>query len=89
MTAETIKIMKYKAENSRGRGKDELIQAYKSYSDYEFPEKQTRHPRCENAADSVLCTPTHDECKLPNCKSVLRKCTVYRAIDITAIEMDT
>ena len=58
-----IKIMKDKAENSRGRGKYELTQAYKSYADYEFPEKQTRNPRCENAADSVLCTPTNDECK--------------------------
>ena len=37
--------MKYKAENSRGRGKYELTQAYKSYDDYAFPEKQTRHPR--------------------------------------------
>ena len=58
MAAETIKTMKEKAENSRGRGKDELTQAYKSYADYAFPEKQTHHPRCKNAADSVLCTPT-------------------------------
>ena len=35
-----LKIMKYKAENSRGRGKDELTQAYKSYADYTFPEKK-------------------------------------------------
>ena len=70
-----LKIMKDKAENSRGRGKDELTQAYKSYADYAFPEKQTRHPRCENAADSVLCTSTNDECKFPNWKCVLRKCT--------------
>ena len=59
-----LKIMKEKAENSCGRGKDELTQAYKSYAGHAFPEKQTRHPRCENAADSVLCTPTNDECKL-------------------------
>ena len=32
-----LKTMKKKAENSRGRGKDELTQAYKSYSDYAFP----------------------------------------------------
>ena len=32
-----LKIMKDKPENSRGRGKDELNQDYKSYSDYEFP----------------------------------------------------
>ena len=37
--------MKDKAENSRGRGKDELTQDYKSYADYEFTEKETRHPR--------------------------------------------
>ena len=44
---------------------------------------------CKNAADSVLCTPTNDECKLPNWKCVLRKCTVCRAIDLPAVEMDT
>ena len=42
-----LKIMKDKAENSRGRGKYELTQAYKSYAAYAFPEKETRHPRCE------------------------------------------
>ena len=68
--------MKNKAENSRGRGKYELTQAYKSYSDYAFTEKETCHKRCKNVADSVLCTPTNDECKYPNWKCVLRKCTV-------------
>ena len=34
-----LKIMIDKAENSRGRGKYELTQAYKSYADYAFPEK--------------------------------------------------
>ena len=84
-----LKIMKEKAENSRGRGKYELTQAYKSYAEYAFPEKQTRHPRCENAADSVLCTPTNDKCKLPNWKCVLRKCTLCRAIALPEDEMDT
>ena len=84
-----LKIMKEKADNSRVRGKYELTQAYKSYADYAFPEKQTHHPRCENAADSVLCTPTNDECKLSNWKCVLRKCIVCRAISLPAIEMDT
>ena len=32
-----LKIMKDKAENSRGRGKDEITQAYKSYAEYAFP----------------------------------------------------
>ena len=40
-----LKTMKDKAENSCGREKDELTRAYKSYADYEFPEKQTRYPR--------------------------------------------
>ena len=54
-----------------------------------FKEKQTCHPHCENAADSVLCTPTNDECKCLNWKCVLRKCTVCRAIALPEVEMDT
>ena len=84
-----LKIMKEIAHNSRGKEKDELNRAYKSYADYEFPKKKTRHPRCKNAADYVLCKPTNDECKLPNWKCFLRKCTVCRAIALTAVEMDT
>ena len=84
-----LKIMKDKAENSRGRGKDELTQAYKSYAEYEFPKKETHHPRCENAADSALCTPTNDEYKLPNWKCVVRKCTVCRSISLPGVEMDS
>ena len=84
-----LKTTKEKAENSRGRGKDELTQAYKSYADYAFPEKKTCHPRYENASDSVLCTPTNDVCKLPNWKCFLRKCTVCRAIALPGVEMDT
>ena len=49
--------------------------------------RQTVHFR-KNAADSVLCTPTNDECKLPNWKCVLRKCTVCRAISLPGVEMD-
>ena len=77
--------MKEKAENSRGRGKDELTQAWKSYAEYAFPERQTRCPRCEYAADYVLCTPTNDECKFPNCKFVMRKCNVCCAIALPAV----
>ena len=80
--------MKDKAQNSRGRGKDELTQAYKSYADYAFPEKNC-HPCCENTAESVLFTPTNDECKLPNWKNVLRKCTVYSSIDLPGVEIDS
>ena len=80
-----LKFMKEKAENSRGRGKDGLTQAYKSYADYAFPEKQTRHPRCENAADSVLCTQTNDVYKFSNWKCVLRNCTVCRAIALPEV----
>ena len=57
--------MKDKAENSCEREKGVLTQAYKSYADYAFPEKQTCHPCCENAADSVLCTSMNDEYKFP------------------------
>ena len=81
--------MKDKAYNSRGREKGESTQAYKSYADYAFPKKETRHPRCENAADFVLCTPTNDECKFPNWKWVLRKCTVCSSIAIPGVEMDS
>ena len=84
-----LKIMKEKADNSRGRGKDELTQAYKSYADHAFPEKQTRDPHCKNAADSVLCTPTNDKCKFPNWECVLRKCTVCSAIALLGVEMNT
>ena len=40
-----LKIMKDKADNLRGRKKGELTQSYKSYADYAFPKKETRHPR--------------------------------------------
>ena len=60
------KIMKDKSDNSRGRGKDELTQAYKSYADYAFPNNETLHPHFEKAAYSVLYTPTNDECQFPN-----------------------
>ena len=80
-----LKIMKDKAENSREREKGELTQSYKSYADYAFPKKETRHPRCENVADSVLCTPTNDECKFPNWKCFLRKCTVCSFIYLPGV----
>ena len=89
MAAEKLKTTKDKAENSRGRGKYELTQAYKSYADHAFPKKETRHPRCKNAADSVLFTPTNDECKLSNWKCVLRKCTVCSSIALPGVEMDS
>ena len=78
--------MKDKSDNSRGRGKDELTQAYKLYAEYAFPEIETRHPRCENALESVLCTPTNDECQLPNWKCALRKCTACTYISFPVFE---
>ena len=54
-----------------------------------FQREKTRHPRCENAADYVLCTPTNDECKLPHWKCVLRKCTVCSSIALPGVEMDS
>ena len=89
MEEETIKIHERESREFTWRGKDELTQAYKSYADYAFPEKQTRHPHCENAADSVLCTQTNDECKFPNWEFVLRKCTVCSSIVLPEFEMDT
>ena len=83
-----LKIMKDKAAHSCGRKKDELNQAYKSYDYYAFTKKEARHPHFKNAADSVLCTPTNDECKLPNWKCVLRKCTVCCSIALPGVEMD-
>ena len=38
------KTMKDKAENSRGRGENELTQAYITYADYAFPKKENLHP---------------------------------------------
>ena len=81
--------MKDKAKNSRGWKKGELSQVYKLYADYAFTKKETRHPHCENAADSVLCTPTNDECKFPNWKCVLKKCIVCSSIALPGVEIDS
>ena len=53
--------MKDKADNSRGRKKEKLTQSYKSYADHTFPNDETCHPSCKNAAEYVLCTPTNDD----------------------------
>ena len=76
-------------DNSRVRGKDELTQAYKLYADYAFPKEETRHPRCKNAADSVLCKPTNDEHQLPNWKCVLQKCNACTYIALPGVERDS
>ena len=81
--------MKDKADNLRGKEKDELTQAYKSYSDHVFPNNETRHARCENSSDYVLCTPTNDECQLPNWKCVLRKCTACTYIALPGVEINS
>ena len=89
MAAEKIKIMKDKVDNSRGREKKELTQDYKSCADYGFPNDETLHPHCENAADSVLCTTTNDKCEFPNWKYVLRKYTAYTSIALPGVERDS
>ena len=71
------------------KGKYGLSQAYKSYSDYAFPNDETRHPYLENALDSVLCTPTNDECQFTNQKYVLRKCTACNYIALPGVEIDS
>ena len=81
-----LKIMKYKADNLCGRKKDELTQAYKSYADYDFPNNETHHPRYENPAYYVICTPTNDECQLTNWKCVLCKCTACTYIALPGVE---
>ena len=74
--------MKDKVDNSRGRKKDELTQAYKSYAGYAFHNDETCFTRCENAANYVLCTPNNDEFQLTNWKYVLQKCTTFTCISI-------
>ena len=69
-------------------GKYELTKACKSYADYAFLNNETFNPRCENAADYVLCTLTNDEFQFPNCKCVLRKCTAYNSIALLGVEID-
>ena len=83
---EQLKIMRDKADNSRGREKDEFTQAYKSYADYALPNDETCHSHCKNAGDSVLFTPTNDEFQSPNWKCVLRKCTDCTSIDLPGFE---
>ena len=84
-----LKKIKDKAENSRGRKKYKLTQDYKSYADYAFTNNDTCHPRCENAADPVLCTPTNDEYQFTNWKYVLRKCTACTYISLPRVERDS
>ena len=61
---------------------------YKSYAEYEFTNNENSHPRCKNAADSVLFTPTNDECQLINWKCVLQKCTACNFIALPGVEID-
>ena len=89
MAAEKIKIMKDKVDNSRGREKDELNQAEKSYADYAFTNDETCHPHFKNAVDSVLCSPTNYECQFPTWKYVLRKCTACTYIALPGVERDS
>eukprot|EP00978_Attheya_sp_CCMP212_P037520 scaffold177762_cov62-Attheya_sp.AAC.1 len=80
--------MEVQANASRSRSKATLLEAYTSYADFVFPDNEPRHPRCENAADSVLCAPT-TEYSLPKWKCVLRQCQSCTTIAIPAIELDT
>ena len=84
-----LQIMKDKADHSCESKKNELTQAYKSYADYAFTNDETRHPRCKNATDSVLCSPTNDEYQFPNWKCVLQKCTTCTSISIPGVEIDS
>ena len=59
-----IKTTKDRADNSCGKKKYELNQAYKSYADFAFPSNETCHPRCKNEVDSIIWPPTNDKCQL-------------------------
>eukprot|EP00978_Attheya_sp_CCMP212_P017892 scaffold48234_cov60-Attheya_sp.AAC.6 len=83
-----MKHMEIQANVSRSRSKATLLEAYTTYADFVFPNNEPLHPRCENAADSVLCGPT-TECSLPNWKCVLRQCPSCTTIAIPAVELDT
>jgi hypothetical protein len=83
-----MKYMEVQANASRSRSKATLLEAYTTYADFVYPNNEPLHPRCETAADSVLCAPT-TECSLPNWKCVLRQCSVCTTIAIPAIELDT
>ena len=69
--------------------KYELTQSYKLYADYAFPKNKTCHTRCENAANSVLCTPANDEYQFPNSKYVQQKCTACTSIALPGVENDS
>ena len=78
--------MKDKENNSCGRGKYALTQYYKSYADHAFLNSETCHPHCENAEDSLIFTPTNDECQYPNWKYVLQKCTTCTYIALPGVK---
>ena len=82
-----LKIIKYKTDNSSGSNKYELTQSYKSYTDYAFPNYETHHARCENAADLFLCTPTNDDCKYPNWECELWKCTACTPVALPGVKI--
>ena len=79
--------MKDIADDSHGRKKDELNRAYKSCADYAFPNDETRHPRCKNTEDYILCKPTNDEFQLTNWKCVLRKCNAFTSITLPGVQI--
>ena len=81
--------MKGKADNSHGREKYEITESHKSYDDYAFPNDKICHPRCENKAGSVLCSPTNDENKFPNKKFVLLKCNTCTYFDLPGVKRDS
>ena len=55
----------------------------------QFPNNETFHPRCENAADYVICTPANEGCQLPNWKCVLRKFSACTFIYLQGVEIDS
>eukprot|EP00978_Attheya_sp_CCMP212_P028595 scaffold99190_cov42-Attheya_sp.AAC.2 len=82
-----MKHMEAQSNASRSRAKATLLEAYTNYAEFVFPDNEPRHPRCEDAADSVVCAPI-TEYNLPNWKCVLRRCSSCSTIAIPALELD-
>ena len=83
-----LKTMKDKADNSLGNKNMNQLKLTNHMLTTHFQNNENRHPRCENAADYVLCTLTNDECQLPNWKCVLWKCTACNSIALPGFEID-
>ena len=58
--------MKDIANNSRGMKKMNELKLTNHMLTMPLQKNETSHPRCKNAADSVICSPTYQECQFTN-----------------------